>query len=47
MVRVKRLAVKYRRQLAVLSFEKDRRRVVAPPEQLNLPSIVRCPDGCC
>lgn len=56
MVRVRRMAVKYRAQLAVLSFLKERaKRDSAPPAQLELrkPEVcphcnaTKCPDGCC
>lgn len=56
MVRVRRMAVKYRTQLAVLSFLKERAKreserpaaaVEARPELCGRCGVTKCPDGCC
>jgi len=52
MVRVRRMAVKYRAQLAVLSFLKDMTKMTAKNEKVKenvCPrcNVTRCPDGCC
>jgi hypothetical protein len=53
MERVRRLGVKYRAQLAVLSFKKDAKRAAArasattQSEVCQRCEVTKCPDGCC
>ncbi len=51
MPKARQMTVKYRRQLAVLSFEKDRAKrqatVAVAPETCRECGVVKCPDGCC